>query len=62
VTGSETGRPERFEDLPGAAEYLERRRRMLARHERERHELAEWQMEESERMTENFRRSLRGSS
>ena len=50
----QTGEPRRFEDLPGAADYLERRRQMLARHERERHELANRQMEESQRMTEDF--------
>lgn len=36
----------RFDDLPGAAEYLERRRQMLTRHDRERGELAERQMAE----------------
>ena len=47
-----------FDDLPGAADYLARRRAMLERHERERQELADRQMAEAMEMTEAFRWSL----
>lgn len=49
-----------FLDLPGAPDYLARRQAMLARHDRERAELARRQSDESMRMTEEFRASLHG--
>lgn len=56
--GSAGPRASRFEDLPRAAEYLQRRAAMLTRHERELNEISRRQMAESLRMTEEFRASL----
>lgn len=48
----------RFEDLPGAMEYLQLRVEMLRRHEREQNDMARRHMAESVQLTDEFRVSL----